>query len=67
MRILREESFRWKASLSGPSFHITESFASESEAEQQVRRWFRRAFSSHVCDSRCQADAKPAGGASIEK
>ena len=61
MRILREESGRWKASLSGPSFQITESFASESEAEQRVGGWFRRAFPSHVCDSRCEADAKPQG------
>ena len=44
MRILREESGRWKAFLSGPSFQITESFASESEAEQRVGGWFRRAF-----------------------
>ena len=67
MHILREESGSWKASLSGPSFQITESFASESEAEQRVRGWFRRAFPAHVCDSRCEADATLAGEASIEK
>ena len=37
MRILREESGLWKASLSGPNFHITELFASEAEAERGVR------------------------------
>ena len=67
MRILHEESGRWKASLSGPNFHITALFASESEAEQGVRRWFGRAFPSHVCGSRCQGDRKLAGRARVEK
>ena len=67
MRILHEESGLWKASLSGPSFRITELFASESEAEQGVRRWFGRAFSSHVCGARCQEDRKLAGRACVEK
>ena len=67
MRILREESGLWKASLSGPNFHIAELFASESEAEQGVRRWFGRAFPSHVCGSGCQGDRKLAGRARVEK
>ena len=67
MYILREESGRWKASLSGPSFQITESFAGESEAERRVLGWFRRAFPSHVCESRCATNAKLVGAASSEK
>ena len=42
--------------MSGPSFQIRESFGSGLEAERQVRRWFRRAFPGHVCDSSCEAD-----------
>ena len=45
MRILREQSGRWKAALAGPSFHITESFAGESEAEQHVRKLVSAGFS----------------------
>ncbi len=67
MRIWREESGRWNAFLSGPSFRITELFAGESEAEQGVRRWFGRAFPTHVCGSRCQGDRKLAGRACVEK
>ena len=63
MRVSREEGGRWRASLSGPSFQIRESFGSGLEAERQVRRWFRRAFPGHVCDSSCEADP---GGSSIE-
>ena len=63
MRVLPENNGHWKASLSGPSFQIRESFASDSEAERQVRRWFRRAFPGHVCDSSCEADP---GESSIE-
>ncbi len=67
MRILRAEGGQWKASLLGPSFHISELFASESEAQRHVRSWFRRAFPTHVCDSRCVVDAKRAGGDGIER
>ncbi len=61
MRVLPENNGQWRASLSGPSFQIKESFASDSEAERQVRRWFRRAFSGHVCDSSCEADPGESG------